>query len=40
VRGIWSEVSTKVQGGQSQRVVLNLRDWRGDFGALQKQFDD
>ncbi len=40
VRGVWTEVSTKVQRGQSQRVVLNLRDWRGDLGALQKQFDD
>jgi len=21
-------------------VVLNLRDWRGDLGALRQQFDD
>ncbi|MBB5829525.1 hypothetical protein [Micromonospora carbonacea] len=40
VRGIWTEVSGKVASQQTQRVVLNLRDWRGDLTALQKQFDD
>ncbi|MDG4793475.1 hypothetical protein [Micromonospora sp. WMMD1082] len=40
VRGIWTEVSAKVASQQTQRVALNLRDWRGDLGALQKQFDD
>ena len=39
VRGVWSEVSTKVRRGQSQRVVLNLRDWHGDLGTLRQQFD-
>ncbi|MEV0005629.1 hypothetical protein AB0H28_25555 [Micromonospora sp. NPDC050980] len=40
VRGIWSEVSHKVGEQQTQRVVLNLQDWRGDLVALRKQFDD
>ncbi|NBE85303.1 CdiA C-terminal domain-containing protein [Micromonospora rubida] len=40
VRGVWTEVSGKVASQQTQRVVLNLHDWRGDLGALQKQFDD
>ncbi|MFY1681690.1 hypothetical protein ACN265_09200 [Micromonospora sp. WMMD730] len=40
VRGVWTEVSGKVASQQTQRVVLNLQDWRGDLGALQKQFDD
>ena len=40
VRGVWSGVREKVDDGQTQRVVLNLRDWRGDLGALRKQFDD
>lgn len=41
VRSIWSEVEDKVvTKQQTQRVVINLEDWRGDIGALQKQFDD
>lgn len=40
VRGVWDAVSEKVGQGQTQRVVLNLEDWRGDLTALQKQFDD
>jgi hypothetical protein len=40
VRGVWSEVSVKVADSQTQRVVLNLHDWRGDLPAMQKQFDD
>lgn len=40
VRNVWSGVSEKIEDGQTQRVVLNLRDWRGDLGALHKQFDD
>ncbi|MFG2013098.1 hypothetical protein ACGFNF_28955 [Micromonospora sp. NPDC048868] len=39
-RSISSAVSRKVGRRQSQRVVLNLQDWRGDPAALQKQFDD
>ncbi|MBE1485381.1 CdiA C-terminal domain-containing protein [Plantactinospora soyae] len=40
VRGVWKAVSEKVDRGQTQRVALNLEDWRGDLRALQKQFDD
>lgn len=40
VRNVWSEVRDKVETGQTQRVVVNLRDWGGDLEALQRQFDD
>ncbi|WP_204038488.1 hypothetical protein [Micromonospora qiuiae] len=40
VRGVWSEVRTKVDKGQTQRVVLNLHDWHGDLTALRAQFDN
>jgi hypothetical protein len=40
VRGIWSEVEEKIVGEQTQRVVVNLEDWRGDMAALHRQFDD
>ncbi|SCL59793.1 hypothetical protein GA0070608_2204 [Micromonospora peucetia] len=39
-RSVWSAVTRKVERHQTQRVVLNLKDWRGDLAALQKQFDD
>jgi hypothetical protein len=40
-RGIWDEVVDKVViRKQTQRVVVNLEDWRGDLNALQRQFDD
>src|SRR4051812_29097509 len=38
VRNIWSEVESKVADGQTQRVVVNLRDWGGNMGALREQF--
>jgi hypothetical protein len=40
VRGIWAEAKRKVDVGQTQRVVVNLEDWRGDMSALRKQFAD
>lgn len=40
LRSVWSAVARKVERQQTQRVVLNLQDWRGDLAALQKQFDD
>ncbi|MFC6019286.1 hypothetical protein ACFP2T_24155 [Plantactinospora solaniradicis] len=40
VRGIWTQVSKKVTDSQTQRVVLNLHDWRGDLTELQRQFDN
>jgi hypothetical protein len=40
VRGVWWQTEDKVVKEQTQRVVLDLMFWRGDLGALQKQFDD
>ncbi len=40
VRAVWSAVSRKIDAEQTQRVILNLHDWRGDLAALRKQFDD
>ncbi|MFI6073771.1 hypothetical protein ACIA5C_19565 [Actinoplanes sp. NPDC051343] len=41
VRGIWSEVDDKVrERTQTQRVVINMEDWTGDFAALRRQFAD
>jgi hypothetical protein len=38
-RGIWSEVRDgKINKHQTQRVVINLEDWRGDLSALRTQF--
>ncbi|MER5338291.1 hypothetical protein [Micromonospora sp. NPDC002717] len=39
-RAVWSAVKRKVDDAQTQRVTMNLRDWRGDHTALQKQFHD
>ncbi|MEW2377394.1 hypothetical protein AB0883_15010 [Micromonospora sp. NPDC047812] len=39
-RSVWSAVTKKVQRQQTQRVMLNLQDWRGDLAALHKQFGD
>lgn len=39
-RGVWTEVSNKVEEGQTERVVLNLHDWGGNFASLQRQFND
>lgn len=39
VRGIWSEVETKIKDDQTQRVVVNLEDWRGSVSDLRRQFD-
>ena len=33
-------VADKIASEQTQRVMVNLHDWRGDLTALQKQFDD
>jgi Contact-dependent growth inhibition CdiA C-terminal domain len=38
VRGIWWETENKVNKGQTQRVVVNLEDWRGSVSDLQTQF--
>ncbi|WP_433533449.1 hypothetical protein ACQPYA_10025 [Micromonospora sp. CA-263727] len=39
-RAVWSAVSKKIDAQQTQRVMLNLHDWRGDVAALHKQFHD
>jgi hypothetical protein len=40
VRNVWSQVREKVDDDQTQRVVVNLKDWKGDMTALRRQFDD
>lgn len=40
-RGIWRQVQEgKIEAEQTQRVVINLEDWRGDLSALRTQFAD
>jgi hypothetical protein len=36
--GVWSAVQVKINKGQTQRVVVNLEDWRGDVNSLREQF--
>ncbi|SFF06605.1 hypothetical protein SAMN05421541_105534 [Actinoplanes philippinensis] len=38
--GIWSVAKEKIVELQTQRVVLNLKDWNGDIKDLQQQFTD
>jgi hypothetical protein len=40
VRGIWTEVRGKIDKGQTQRMVVDLTEWRGDMAVLRKQFAD
>nr|WP_255658756.1 hypothetical protein [Actinoplanes sp. L3-i22] len=39
-RNVWSEVRDKGEDGQTQRVVVDLKEWRGDMSALWQQFHD
>jgi hypothetical protein len=40
-RNVWSTTDKKkIRKGQTQRVVLSLRDWGGDLDALRVQFAD
>ncbi|PWI17432.1 hypothetical protein DI272_27180 [Streptomyces sp. Act143] len=39
-RSIWSAVQKKVDAGQTDGVVLNLRDSDADLGALRSQFQN
>jgi hypothetical protein len=39
-RNIYSRVQEKINERQAQRIVINLTDWKGDLGALRKQFHD
>nr|WP_253944737.1 hypothetical protein [Paenibacillus sp. NEAU-GSW1] len=41
VRSIWSNIKVgKVDAGQTDRIVLNLKDWSGNIEDLKKQFSD
>ncbi len=40
VRNVWAQARKKILREQTQRVLLNLVDWKGDLAALRKQFDD
>ncbi|WP_051884370.1 CdiA C-terminal domain-containing protein [Chryseobacterium luteum] len=40
VRGIWSEIADKIEKDQTNRIILNLKNWNGDIPKLQKQFLD
>ena len=40
VRNLWTATRQKIVDEQTQRVVINLQDWRGDMSALRKQFAD
>ncbi|AXO81858.1 hypothetical protein DZC78_10160 [Olleya aquimaris] len=39
-RGIWSEVEDKILKEQTKRVIINLKNWKGDVSILKKQFTD
>lgn len=39
-RNIWAVARRKVESGQTQRLVVDLEDWRGDLSALRVQFKD
>lgn len=40
VRNIWTEVKSKIDAKQTERVVINLKNWDGEISNLQKQFTD
>ncbi|MCE3075332.1 CdiA C-terminal domain-containing protein [Chryseobacterium gwangjuense] len=40
VRGIWSEIADKIEKDQTNRIILNLKNWNGEISKLQKQFLD
>lgn len=40
VRNIWTEVKGKIDAKQTERVVINLKNWDGEISSLQKQFTD
>ncbi len=40
VRNIWTEVKGKIDAKQTERVVINLKNWDGEISTLQKQFTD
>lgn len=40
VRNVWSQVRKKGRSGQTERVVVDLKEWNGDMSAMRKQFED
>ena len=40
VRNIWSEIKAKIDAKQTERVIINLKNWGGTISSLQKQFTD
>lgn len=40
VRGVWTEIAKKVEKGQTKKIVLQLKIWKGDLTKLQQQFSD
>lgn len=40
VRNIWTEVKGKIDSKQTERVIINLKNWDGKIDDLQKQFDN
>ncbi|WP_306843632.1 fibronectin type III domain-containing protein [Chryseobacterium lathyri] len=40
VRNIWTEVKGKIDSKQTERVIINLKNWEGKIDDLQKQFDN
>nr|WP_229830548.1 hypothetical protein [Actinoplanes ianthinogenes] len=39
-RNAWSEVRDKGEDGQTQRVVMDLKYWKGDMSMIWRQFRD
>ncbi|GAA4588440.1 hypothetical protein GCM10023107_09420 [Actinoplanes octamycinicus] len=37
-RNAWSYVEDKVQREQTQRVIIDLKEWRGDLSSIAPQF--
>ncbi len=40
VRNIWSYVEDKIQREQTQRVIVDLKEWKGDMADIGQQFHD
>nr|WP_089298468.1 hypothetical protein [Actinoplanes regularis] len=40
VRNIWSYVEDKIQREQTQRVIVDLKEWKGDMSDIRQQFHD
>jgi hypothetical protein len=40
VRNVWSYVKDKIKREQTERVIVDLKDWRGDISEIRRQFHD